>query len=55
MFGLEVEPSLGGRSDVLLVAGDIGWLRQRLFLFRRFWIYDRFRMPVIDRHRYTVG
>jgi hypothetical protein len=49
-----------------LIAGDTdaeseirkftsGWLRQRLFFFRRFWIYGRFRMPVIDRHRYTVG
>jgi hypothetical protein len=33
----------------------LGWLGQRLFFFRRFWIQGRLRMPVIDRHRYTVG
>jgi hypothetical protein len=33
----------------------IGWLRQRLFFFRRLWIKGQFRMPVIDGHRYTVS
>jgi hypothetical protein len=42
-------------KDWLPYDAMLGWLRQRLFFFRRFWIYDRFRMPVIDRHRYTVG
>jgi hypothetical protein len=53
---LHIKRNIACTFAVLIIRQTtIGWLRQRLFFFRRFWIYDRFRLPVIDRHRYTVG